>query len=548
MRAHAPTLGYRAGKLARRHRGKLATAALAGVAAAVAWWAWPAPPGQPAREPVRWRDVDAVAIPDALSPDGKKLAFISSAVDDPRRIVVLDLASATSEVVARGALGALRWTARGDGWLYLDARGQSVRHDARGITDLGFATDDVADCGDTLMRLHEDFAGQWVQLRRADGGWQTLHRLHADEIGAYPRCDPESGRMLVVASPTYPGICAGHAVIVERDGTARALGEAICTATFTPGGRSIVYSASRGGRVNLFEQSIDGGDEHAITTGAGPDMRPDVSADGTTLAFAVEASTATLAFGNDHVTLRGQVDHVAVTRDGERVVAQQVDDFDRQLAVVTLRHGELGPRRLAPGLLVAVSADDRRVYYRPVDRPGELRVVPIGGGESTLVAQLPGHILRGADAADGLHVLVENDHAFAGWRVPAAGPPEPDGVAGLAIPAPSGGWRAVLVPGEGGLQLTLVPPGGDPPREVAIELDRVTWIDGTTLAATEPCEGFKSCPATLDVRTGAFTRLGPPIDAGIIVVAADGKHWVTADADGHPQRQLITNFSSRPWR
>jgi hypothetical protein len=49
------------------------------------------------------------------------------------------------------------------------------------------------------------------------------------------------------------------------------------------------------------------------------------------------------------------------------------------------------------------------------------------------------------------------------------------------------------------------------------------------------------------VRTGAVTQLGR-IDAATVVTAADGKHWVSADANGQPQRQVITNFASRPWR
>jgi hypothetical protein len=215
--------------------------------------------------------------------------------------------------------------------------------------------------------------------------------------------------------------------------------------------------------------------------------------------------------------------------------------------VVTIRHGEHAPHRLALGSLVAVSADDRRVYFHPIDRPGELRVVPIDNGASTLVAQLPGHILRGAEASDGFHVVVESDHVIAGWRVPATGPAEPEGTAGLVMPAPTGGWRAVLVVGEG-LRLQLVPPDGGAVREVAIQPDRVTWVDGTTLAVTEPCDGFKSCPATLDVRTGTFTRLAPPIDAALVVVAGDGVHWVTSDAEGRPQRQVVANFGARPWR
>jgi hypothetical protein len=564
VRARPPTLGYRLGKLMRRHRvaalalaiGVLATGgAIATVAATGSAHA----PWQAAIEPVRWHELDDTGMFGALSPDASRIAFVSSVPGDERRLVVLDVHVGTHEVVDRDVWGAQRWSARGDALFYLKA-GHAYRrpYPSGPVVDRGESTDDVTDCGDTLARLHENFSGQSIELLESDGAWRTLHKFHADEIVAFPRCDPDSGRILVVASPSWPALCAGHAAIVSRDGTTREVGAELCSATWGPGGRSLVYAARRSGRTNLFERMVDrdgsAGDEHALTTGAGPDMWPDVAGGGSAVAFAVDEGASLLAFEDATIDLRGGVDRLAVTRDGALIVAQVEDPFESRLEIASVARGQPQPHRIVEGVLEAISADDRRVYFRSLDVPDELRVVPIEGGSDALVARLPGRIVIAADGGDGVHVLLDHDGALEGWHVPAAGAPEPDGVAGLVLTAPSGGWRAIQLPADGTWRLRLVPPGGDPSRGTERDTSayRSTWIDDHRLATVMPCGGAAECPAVLDARDGSWTPLpgSVPPDTLFVVTAGDGLHWVRAAnaGAGQIQRQLITNFATRPWR
>jgi predicted Zn-dependent protease len=49
---------------------------------------------------------------------------------------------------------------------------------------------------------------------------------------------------------------------------------------WSPDGKTIAYSAIRGGGLNIYATSIDGGQERRLTTGAGPDDSPQYSQDG----------------------------------------------------------------------------------------------------------------------------------------------------------------------------------------------------------------------------------------------------------------------------
>jgi hypothetical protein len=185
------------------------------------------------------------------------------------------------------------------------------------------------------------------------------------------------------------------------------------------------------------------------------------------------------------------------------------------------------------------------LFGAPGDRP-RLLAIPIGGGEVTAVADLPGKLAYGADGPDGPELLLVHDGAFEAWHLTRDGRIEPRGMAAFVVPAPSGGWRAVQTY-DSPNHLRFVAPG-DPltagMHEVAPESDRPMWLDDHRIAYAA-----RGAFHVVDVTTGAEVATLPGPEWGQkAVLASDGVHWYDVQLIGHVTRHLIVNFADRPWR
>jgi hypothetical protein len=170
-----------------------------------------------------------------------------------------------------------------------------------------------------------------------------------------------------------------------------------------------------------------------------------------------------------------------------------------------------------------------------------LRSVPIDGGPVTTIAALPGTLMAGVEGPDGVHLELGREGRGEAWRVTQEGRVEPEGMEGLVIPAPSGGWRAIrTLAGE--YRFRLVAPDVTSTRDIVASAGRPTWMDDHHF-------GYASNGAfhVVDVTTGIETASVAAASAsGVAVLAADGSRWFDVHHIDTVTAYLIVNFGDRP--
>ena len=140
---------------------------------------------------------------------------------------------------------------------------------------------------------------------------------------------------------------------------------------------------------------------------------------------------------------------------------------------------------------------------------------------------------------------VDRDGVGEAWLVAPDGRASPEGVAGLVMPAPAGGWRVIRA--EAGVQVTLkfLPPGGSQPAfERIATWGQPAWVSARELAYCD----MRACHR-LDVSTGADLS-STPIEAPAhrpITVGSDGTRWFATSYVGQVTRHVIANLADRPW-
>jgi len=515
------------------------------------------------RVPWRPRIVDLPAFEEngdgpAISPDGTQIAYVS---DRERsgvyRVYLAALPAGEPRAItpAGDSFQTPRWTRDGRAlllvrWDPASYNYRIVRQPIAGgpFTDLGLGIQ-ADDCGDAIVIAEQDRTSAQIVLRHPDGTRQVLTRTLTEWL-TLPRCDRAGQQIVFTRGPTGQQNPINDVFVIDRAGkeTALTTDHASTGGSFTPDGRSVVLTSRRGGKIELFEVPVGGGEAHQLTFDDGPHFCPDVAADGRTLAFNLDMSTIVVTAGGAgqvrKLTARRELLAGAVpTRDGKYVLAERIGATREIVAISTSDGSE---RTLTAGRKPFPSLDDQRVLFGSVDSPPRLLAIPIGGGEVTTIAELPGKLAFGADGPDGQEVEVSRDGEVTAWRVARDGHLEPRNIAGFVIPAPSGGWRAVQT-FDTGYHLRFVAPG-EPlaagTHEVNPESERPMWLDDHRLAYAA-----RGAFHIVDVRTGVEIETVPGPEWGQdAVLAADGVHWYDISMFAHVTRHLLVNFADRPWR
>ena len=211
----------------------------------------------------------------------------------------------------------------------------------------------------------------------------------------FPDLSPD-GQTIAFFHPATAPIWGDIWVIPVAGGQARQLTFDACESgwpSWTPDGRSIVFSSTRGGSLTLWRVPAAGGTPAPLTTGAGEDTEPDISADGDTLLYSTQRKSWSLmlldpATGQEKELLSRRTPDLAFQRSlpvaiGSRSVSQwgpartstSVSADGRDVRQVT--HGE-GEQNIMPQW----SGDGASLYFYQMGPSKSFRKIPVEGGTS----------------------------------------------------------------------------------------------------------------------------------------------------------------------
>ena len=229
---------------------------------------------------------------------------------------------------------------------------------------------------------------------------------------------------------------------------------------FTPDGSEIIYSSNRGGTINLWRMPAAGGEPVRLTSGAGADDYPRISADGRRVVFETESLGAALfvrdlSTGSKRVLLTESLATAwgpDISPDGASIAYTRVGkegSFDLYTVPVaggaarrltSTPDSELWPRWSPDGTQLA--------YCTYSKQDDDIFVMPAGGGEARRLTQGGGDDWWPSWMPDGSAIIFtrieENDARL--YRVALAGG-EPVRLSGqtLMLPSVSPDGRLVAV-------------------------------------------------------------------------------------------------------
>jgi dipeptidyl aminopeptidase/acylaminoacyl peptidase len=434
-----------------------------------------------------------------------------------------------------------RWTR--DGTALLAARrdlATSIYHivrqslDGSAPVDLGTGVN-VDDCGDALAIIETHKSMMRLVLRYPDGKRAVLTSSPHEYI-LNPRCDPSGQRILFTrGSVAVPNQAGNDIFVIDRQGHEIALttDHAASMGTFTPDGRSAVFTAIRNGKATLHEVPSTGGPSRALTEG-GPHLAADVSPDGRTVMFSRDETMMVVIAGGGAMprkltARREELTHLLLTDDGASLIAERLTAPGSEILAIDTRDGTL--RKLADGQRAFLSADSTHVVFA---RAGELVQMPIGGGAPTRLCELPAKLVDGAAGPDGIHLELQRGEELQWWHLTGDGRLAREDTAGLVFEAPHGGARIVRTADHVHFKFA--------DHTVAAESVRPTWLDDHRFAYA-----FKGAFHIVDVATGAELATVPGPEWGKhAVLGPDGVRWYNLEEIGHVTRHMLTNFADRP--
>jgi Tol biopolymer transport system component len=500
-----------------------------------------------------------------ISPDGTQLAYESDRDEAGKfRVYVAPLAGGEGRAITPVGYEAMRprWTT--------DGRGVIVEHHESALEvdsvifplDGGPSVTLVKDshasaCGDAYLLFGDHLAGQDLALRDPSGSIRTIRRFGPEVFVEHPVCD-RSGKLVlwVQGSPQASELHLFGDVFMASlpDGEPHQLthlGTVLTSAVFAPDGKSVIYSARRNEVVNLWEQSLDGGEPRRLTTDQGDDFGPTISPDGKTLAYDLDVTSVPLTQVSleDHSRRRitssiEDVTNPSPTPDGKEVVVELNHAGESWIVAITIADGT--QRRLVRGTHPAVMKDE--VVFSATEA-GHLAVIPLAGGEVRPIATLAGKIqtlVPGPDAA--VHAMViRADGVGEGWRVPLDGtPPVLEAKPPWCFHLPSTGTWSVYARCD--KHAAFVAPESEGPESAHAHLITQTQArftsDGKSVVIYDYNTGAID---RLDLATGEETRIASgPVSPEAWSLAIDDRSVFACAVSSHIRRELITNFADRP--
>lgn len=269
----------------------------------------------------------------ALSPDGRKLVFVSDGGGTPQ-VWVKNLASGDPIQITSGDRPAVRprWVARGNRIIFSIQGGGIWSVAPLGGTPLRIVEDgwnaDLSPDGERLV--FERRSQLWVAKSDGTGITPLLERprtvmpYYGD---AWPTFSPD-GRSIAVFLGEE-GRYGDYWIIPSQGGNALRLTNDLAEGgapAWTPDGNFLVVPSARAGSTNLWRVRVSGGAPDALTTGPGDDLDPVVTPDGRAVLFTnVKRTWALMAHdlkSGVRKTLLEKRSHLAFPRyspDGRRI-------------------------------------------------------------------------------------------------------------------------------------------------------------------------------------------------------------------------------------
>ena len=338
----------------------------------------------------------------SFSPDGNFIAFLKE-VDGVAQVWVKNLVEGDPIQVTSGEVPVRRlvWSPLNDRIVF-----SRFRAGLWSVAPLGGPPRRILEVGDA-PKFSAD--GKRLVFTRGNAIWvANADGSDAREVPGVPK-SPWPADRLPDLSPDGSTIAFFHPatspiygdvwVIPVGGGQARQLTFDSCESgwpSWTPDGRSIVFSSARGGSLTLWRVPATGGTPAPLTTGAGEDTEPDISADGRTLLYGTQRKSWSLilldlATGQEKEVFsrRNPILFPAFSPRGDRIVFSQPLAGGAHLFVVSadgrdvrqVTHSE-GEQNLNP----QSSSDGGWLYFYQLLPSKSFRKISIEGGTSTELA------------------------------------------------------------------------------------------------------------------------------------------------------------------
>jgi eukaryotic-like serine/threonine-protein kinase len=338
----------------------------------------------------------------SFSPDGRFIAFLKEANGVPQ-VWVKNLAEGDPIQVTFGDVPARRlaWSPANDRIVFSRFRAglwsaPALGGPARRLLEFGDAPKFSAD-GKRMVFAR----GNSIWTADADGG-DVRQVLGVPTVGwpvdRSPALSPDGQTIAFFHGEVSP-LVGDLWVIPAAGGTARKLTTDPSEGgwpSWTPGGRSIVYSSTRAGSLTLWQIPADGGTPTALTTGAGEDTDAVVSSDGATLLYGTQRKSWSLtlldpASGHETevLTRRTFIGGPRFSPLGDRLAFQQPAKLDVHLHVVSVDGRDA--RQITQGageqnLAAKWSGDATALYFYRLLPSKSFRKILVDGGTSSEVA------------------------------------------------------------------------------------------------------------------------------------------------------------------
>ncbi len=530
---------YRAAKRLRRRRTEIAALVMIALVGGILLWRVRSPSA-----PLRFEMVSTFAgshRQPALSPDGRRVAFIQEDAAGIPQIFRRELAGGESVQLTRGAPGARvpRWSSRGT--IVYDIPGQGIWSvpaeggAPRRIVALGFHP--------SLSRDGIWLVYQWrseLYLAHGDGSGARVIpgvTLHFAFDAADPALSPD-GTQVVYFQDTASPIKGDLYVVPVRGGGARRLtfdGELAGDPVWTPDGASIMFSSGRSGSLTLWRVPAAGGRPVPVTSGSGEDTETAVSADGRRLIYSNARAIYALSWlqpasgaRRTLVEERNFVTHPSFSPDGSRLTFFGRAGKTEQLFTLALDGS--GERQITndPRQASAVpdwSADGKWIYfYRVAATSAFLRMPAAGGPAEIIAADFPLYARLGAQVDPGgrrlVYPVIENGAART-TRVRDLSTGEERALAEpLAWPRWSADGRWIAGSSPDG-RLSLCPAAGAPCRVLSSHGSDPRWSQGWVYFAR-----YSDLLGEADVKTIEIHRVRPDGSGEEHVADLPGAHPV----------------------